>query len=582
MFDIIKKSYEMAGSYKKFLRIGALFIFIQHISVLMQFVAMYLGFLWLGELDKNRVVILFLIVTASLLLNCAGGYGQYRSISGSFLGIFRKYREDVGEKLKNAPMGYFTQTALSHILDALTLVVKTVEQMLGIAYMFIFTGIAVCIFLLLGLFGMHVIIGLFALGIVALAWICLFFMYFLSRKEVHLLHDRSIAYSEALVDGIRGIPVLRSFPKMDPEVKEEIHERVNKTSQEIVDNQVKLEFKVIIFFRLYGTLLYLGSLGVTLLTYYLYLQGQVELPKALTLCAAGFMLFGGMKQLENVTILGAKTPHEMDYLNTIADIPQIKDGPIQDQEGDIDLEFSHLSFSYDGDREILKGLNFKIPAKKKVAIIGPSGAGKTTVIHLIARFYDPTKGAIRLGGHDLREYEVKTLLSYYSLVFQEVYLFHDTIINNIRMAKPDATDEEVIMAAKRARCHEFIMEFPDQYQTNVGEEGSRLSGGERQRISIARALLKDAPIILLDEATSSVDPENEGEILKAIDELTRDKTVISIAHRLSTVRDADDILVLDHGKLVQQGNHEKLIKEEGLYKNFIKAREEAQNWDLRI
>ncbi|MDO5717425.1 MAG: ABC transporter ATP-binding protein [Tissierellia bacterium] len=581
MLDIIKKAFQIAGPYKNKLKIGAVFVFLQHISVLMQFVAMYLGFSWIGETDSKKIGILFLIVVFSFLLNFICIYGECLTLSGTFFTIFRDYREDVGEKLKKAPMGYFNQVNLSKILDALTMIAKSVEQMLGLAYQYIFSGIAICFFLLFGLLNMHYRIGLFALLIVILSWLTLFIMYSFSKKEVYLLHDKNIAYSDALIDGIRGIPVLRSFPDLDPDVKEEIHQKVNQSSYEIMKNQKKLESKVIICFRIYDTLLYVGSLGVTLLTYYLYTKGQVEISKALTLCGAGFMLFGGMKQLENITILGAKTPHEIDYLKEIADLPQMKDGELKNRKMPINIEFSNVSFAYE-ERTILKNINLKIPEKEKIAIVGPSGSGKTTLINLIARFYDPQKGNIKLGGHDIRDFEVKTLLSYFSLVFQDVYLFNDSIANNIRIAKPDASMEEVMEAAKKARCHEFIMEFPEKYETNVGEEGSRLSGGERQRISIARALLKDAPIILLDEATSSVDPENEGEILKAINELTKDKTVISIAHRLSTVRNADKIIVLDHGQLVQKGNHEELVKEEGLYKKFIEAREKAQYWDIKI
>ena len=199
---------------------------------------------------------------------------------------------------------------------------------------------------------------------------------------------------------------------------------------------------------------------------------------------------------------------------------------------------------------------------------------------MISRFYDVESGKIKLGNNDIRDYKVETLLKNLSLVFQQVYLFQDTIENNIRFAKPQASHEEVVEAAKRAHCHDFIMELPKGYNTMVGEGGSSLSGGEKQRISIARALLKNAPVILLDEATSSVDPENEYEILAAIEELSKGHTVISIAHRLSTVRKADQILVIDDGRLVQEGKHEDLINQEGIYYAFIKARERAANWKL--
>ena len=212
--------------------------------------------------------------------------------------------------------------------------------------------------------------------------------------------------------------------------------------------------------------------------------------------------------------------------------------------------------------------------------MGPSGSGKTTLCNLIARFWNVQEGKVLLGGQDVKEFTADSLMSYISMVFQNVFLFHDTIENNIRFGNPSATEEEVIEAAKRAQCHEFICALPDGYRTMVGEGGSTLSGGEKQRISIARAILKNAPIVILDEATSSVDPENERELLAAIGELTRGKTLISIAHRLTTVRNADQILVIDHGRVSQKGTHEELIQEDGIYQTFWKQRETAAGWTL--
>ena len=291
------------------------------------------------------------------------------------------------------------------------------------------------------------------------------------------------------------------------------------------------------------------------------------------------MIFGGLKQLENAAILMVKNPANMRYLEDVLDIPEISEGTLEVMENQ-DIVFDKVSFSYDKGNPVLKDLSFTIPQGSKTAIVGPSGSGKTTIINLLSRFYDIGSGAIKFGNKDIRDYKVESLLKNLSLVFQNVYLFQDTIENNIRFANPKASHEEVVEAAKRARCHNFIMELPNGYNTMVGEGGSSLSGGEKQRISIARALLKNAPIILLDEATSSIDPENEYEILVAIEELSKGHTVISIAHRLSTVRKADQILVLDDGKLVQEGKHSDLINREGIYSAFIKARERAANWTL--
>ena len=241
------------------------------------------------------------------------------------------------------------------------------------------------------------------------------------------------------------------------------------------------------------------------------------------------------------------------------------------------LRFENICKSY-GTRQVLK--NVSGCAASFLRIDGPSGSGKTTLCNLIARFWDVQEGTVRIGGKDVRDYTADSVLEYISMVFQNVYLFHDSVENNIRFGRPEATHEQVVAAAKRACCHDFILSLPEGYDTIIGEGGSTLSGGEKQRISIARAILKDAPIIILDEATSSVDPENEQALLSAIQELTKDKTLISIAHRLSTVRNADQIIVIDQGRVVQQGKHNELLQKDGIYRKFLSLRTRATGWHL--
>ena len=243
------------------------------------------------------------------------------------------------------------------------------------------------------------------------------------------------------------------------------------------------------------------------------------------------------------------------------------------------LRAENIRFSYER-RPIIDGVTLEIPEKSVTAIVGPSGGGKTTLCHLLSRFWDVDGGRVTLGGRDVRGYSMDNLMKNFSFVFQNVYLFHDTIANNIRFGQPDAPMEQVIAAAKKARCHDFIMKLPQGYETVVGEAGGSLSGGERQRLSIARAMMKDAPIIILDEATANVDPENEKELMEAVGELIREKTVILIAHRLKTVRNADQILVLDKGRIVQRGTHDELAAQDGVYRRFITGRERAVGWKL--
>lgn len=245
-----------------------------------------------------------------------------------------------------------------------------------------------------------------------------------------------------------------------------------------------------------------------------------------------------------------------------------------------DIRFEHVSFAYQ-DKEVLHDITVTLPQNSLTALVGPSGSGKSTVMKLCARFYDPQQGRIFFGGMPMDEIAPESLMSHISMVFQDVYLFQDTIRNNIRFGKTDATDEEIIAAAKKACCHDFIMRLPQGYDTMVGEGGCTLSGGEKQRISIARAILKDAPVILLDEATASLDPENEVEVQKAIDSLIKGRTVIAIAHRLKTIKDADRIIVLDNGRIKEEGTHDELIKKKGLYAHLWDIQENTSGWKLQ-
>ena len=577
--EFIKLSFKLAGQYKNRLKAGMFLIFLQNASMLFAFFALFLAFGWMNETTGDRIWTIFGVLFASFLFNFLTGWAKSGLSDGVFFGIFKDYRLEVGEKLKKAPMGYFAEQSLSRIMAAFTNVMKSLENYSAMSIDFAVSGISISFFLLVGMFGVNTKIGFLTLICLILIWLCVSLMISLAKKEIAREHAAITKLGDALVDSISGIPVLRSFPFTEEGVVEEIHSKLNNASEELRLSQVHFEIVFVICTRIFSTVINLSSLLVTLFSCYLYTKGEVLLPHALTVSAAGFMIFGGLKQLENAAVLMVKNPANMQYLDEVLDIPEISDGTLEVMENQ-DIVFDKVGFSYDKGNSVLKDLSFTIPQGSKTAIVGPSGSGKTTIINLISRFYDVGSGEIRLGNRDIRDYKVESLLKNLSLVFQNVYLFQDTIENNIRFANPKASHEEVVEAAKKARCHNFIMELPDGYNTMVGEGGSSLSGGEKQRISIARALLKNAPIILLDEATSSVDPENEYEILAAIEELSKGHTVVSIAHRLSTVKKADQILVIDDGKLVQEGKHNDLINRAGIYSAFIKARERAASWRL--
>lgn len=292
-----------------------------------------------------------------------------------------------------------------------------------------------------------------------------------------------------------------------------------------------------------------------------------------------FSIFASLEPVSDSTHILGVIDNAMDQLEELKVNNYIdregKDIPLYHHE----IEFRNVDFGYD-QRTVLHNVSFRIPEKTMTAIVGPSGSGKSTICSLIARFYDIQNGCILVGGHDVREMTCDSLLQNISMVFQNVYLFNDTIRNNIHFGNPEATEDEIIAAAKAARCHDFITALTNGYDTIVGEGGGTLSGGEKQRISIARAILKNAPIIILDEATASIDPENEHLIQQALSELTVGKTVITIAHRLATIEHADQILVVDNGQIVQKGTHRELITQKGLYQRFMQIREQAEEWSI--
>ena len=294
---------------------------------------------------------------------------------------------------------------------------------------------------------------------------------------------------------------------------------------------------------------------------------------------ASFIIFEGLIGAgSNMAILRV-AENAIDAVDFVNNIPNIEEGKDKKTIQNYDIEFRNVFFSYDK-REILKDVSCSIKEKSFTAVVGPSGSGKTTFCNLIARFWDVNSGEITIGGKNIKDYTVENLMNSISMVFQDVYLFEDTVENNIKFGNPNANMDEVIAAAEKARCHDFIMKLPDKYQTVIEEGGTNLSGGERQRISIARAILKDAPIIIFDEATANIDPENEEQLKDAIESLIEDKTVIMIAHRLKTIRNSDQILVLNNGEIEERGTHEVLIQNEGLYKDLVNAKYISESWKL--
>jgi ATP-binding cassette subfamily B protein len=378
----------------------------------------------------------------------------------------------------------------------------------------------------------------------------------------------------ATLEYVRGIPVVKAYGQEGASIQ-----GIRRAYHDSRFINVKIEWEYAPFNGLHLLSLKLSSAAIVAVAAMLALNGEVSVPVFLMFAVFSFVNFAHVEQVNHAAHVLRVIESTMNKLEKIEQAKFIDETGKDKTITRFDIQMCDVSFGYDS-RKVLKDVTFYIPQNTTTAIVGPSGSGKTTICGLIARFYDVDSGAVTIGGVDVRELTCDSLLSHISMVFQNVYLFHDTVRNNIRFGKPDATDAEIIEAAKNAMCHDFITALPEGYDTVVGEGGSSLSGGEKQRISIARALLKNAPIVILDEATASVDPENEHLIQRAISALTHGKTIIVIAHRLATIENADQILVMDDGRIAQRGTHGELVTQDGLYRRFVDIRERAEGWSI--
>lgn len=382
------------------------------------------------------------------------------------------------------------------------------------------------------------------------------------------------ALIEAVLETVQGMSVIKSFNltgKDDKKLQDalEFNRRSNVEVSDILTPYTALQEAV----------LQIVGVGMMLAAVLFWRNGAMSLANALMVLVMSFLVFNQIKAFGMGVSMLRLAAAAIDRTEETEDMPRMDENGKALSPEKHDIVFDHVNFSYE-QKPILRDISVTLPDKTTTAVIGPSGSGKTTFCNLIARFWDTDSGSVKIGGYDVKDYTLESLMEQISVVFQNVYLFSDTIENNIKFGKPEATHDEVVAAAKAACCDDFIGSLPDGYQTVIGEGGASLSGGEKQRISIARAMLKNAPIVILDEATANVDPENEDRLQKAIEALTRDKTIIMIAHRLKTVRHADQILVIDHGHIVQQGKHEQLIAQPGIYADFVGGKKQTVRWKL--
>ncbi len=574
MFEMIRRIFHIAGNNRKKIITGIVFNILKSFFQSFMMLGVFLILLNLEQLTPTVIAQAFAVILGSVFGRFFFQWMNDRTMSGTGYDIFRDYRLEIGEKLKQAPMGYFSEQNLGTIQTILTTTIADLEGYSMMAIEQMTSGVAMAVLMSVMMFFFSPIISVLSIlglivGLLVLRWVR-----FRSAQYTPVYQIAQENLVNKSLEYIRGISVLRSFAK-----GEEGQREVRGAFQKKWDADYGQEKATAGVLRLYSLVYKLMSCLLIAVAGLLFMNGQISLPYCLTFLFCAFSVYSDLETMGNSAFLSKKINTELDRLEEVTIIPRMDTSVQKLNVSHCDISLENVSFGY-GTRRIINNLTLRIPEHTTCAIVGPSGSGKTTLCNLIARFWDVQQGAVCIGGENVKNYTADSVLDYISMVFQKVYLFHDTIENNIKFGKPDASHEEVMEAAKRSCCHDFIAALPDGYQTVIGEGGSTLSGGEKQRISIARAILKDSPIVILDEATSSVDPENEQVLLSAIEELIKNKTLISIAHRLSTVQNADQIIVIDHGEIVQHGTHTELIRKEGIYQNFLKLRTEAAGWHL--
>ena len=483
-------------------------------------------------------------------------------------------RLKIGEKLKGVKLGYFDDQTTNNLTTTVTTDLTFLENYTMKMIDIVINGYILISVLILSLLTISVQVALVALSGVILSLISIFLLERISKRNAPLYHQQQNQLIEKVIEMIRGIKVIKTFAKEDTSLK---------SFYAAVDNSKRVNTKVELQYTPFNLLHLLSlkviSVFIVVCAVMLYFNGHIDLSTLIMLSIFSFIIFESIEHINSAA-------HVLEMIAvTLEDLQQIKEAPTLDEGGheiavqQHRIEFDHVDFSF-SNKKVINDVTLEVQPGTSLAIIGPSGSGKTTLCNLLMRFYDIDKGNIKVGGIDIREMTLPSLMSQISTVFQKVYLFNDTIYNNILFGKPDATKSDIIEAAKQAQCHDFIMSLPQGYQTVVNEKGNNLSGGEKQRISIARAILKDAPIIIFDEATASIDPENEHLIQSAIDHLSEGKTMITIAHKINIIKNADQIIVLDEGQIVQRGTHQELMQEHGIYRDFLSIRDQSESWKI--
>ncbi len=581
MLRIVKRLIHWTGKYRKRIYIGFVYAFFHSIFTAIPIMLAARGisavlddFHGAADLQAQDVWILLGAMVLAVLGRYLFSYLRAKTQESVGYEATADERVQLGDIMKRVSLGFFRKNNMGELSAAATTDLSFLEMYAMNMVNTVVNGYITVIILILFLAFYSPLAGIVALAGVLLSALFLHLLEKQSRKNAPVHQKAQDDMVESSIEYLRGMQIVKAFKQEGVSIAG--IQRAYRDSKKI---NIKIELEYMPFNCLHLFSLKAASIAIVAVAAMLTFNSAIDLPTMLMLDMFSFMLFGSVESMNNAA-------HVLEVIDATLDkLERIERAEIIDKDGkdivpeDTDIAFQNVTFSYDK-TPVLRNISFSIPQGSTTAIVGPSGSGKTTICNLIARFYDVDNGKVLVGGVNVKDMTCDSLLRNISMVFQKVYLFHDTIENNIRFGNPNASQEEVIAAAKKARCHDFIISLPGGYQTVIGEGGSTLSGGEKQRVSIARAILKNADIVILDEATASIDPENEHLIQQAISELTVGKTVIVIAHRLATIEHADQILVVDNGRIVQKGTHEQLIRQEGIYSKFISIRKQAEGWSI--
>ena len=577
MIKLMKRILAVSGKYKRRIQLAFVFSFLKSLlakaPIMLAFLALA-GF-YEGTLAAVDCLWYGIAMAACVLLQVLFHHIADRLQSAAGFMVFSDMRMELGAHLRRMPMGYFTEGNIGKISSVLSSDMVFIEEncmtVLADMMSYIFAEAIMVLFLLF----FNIWIGLAALAVVGIVLLIARGMKKEALRDSKDRQEQNENLTEAVLDFVEGIGIIKTYNLLGEKSKEltENFEKSCETNIRFEENHSPYQLWMNI---VYG----LGAAAIVALSFFLSSQALLRVTFLVGIMLFVSDLFGPIKalytQATRLTVMNSC----MDRIEAVLAQPELPDRgreTLPKAGGAPEVEFRNVTFAY-GEKEVLHDVSFTLEKNRMLALVGPSGGGKSTVANLLSRFWDVKQGQILVRGRDIRDIPLSDLMDQISMVFQRVYLFQDTVYNNIAMGRTDATREEVYEAARKARCYDFIMELPDGFDTVIGEGGASLSGGERQRISIARCILKDAPIVILDEATASVDADNESYIQEAITQLCRGKTLLVIAHRLNTIRHADEILVIDQGRIVQAGAHDTLMEEEGIYRRFITARSNPTGW----